>query len=151
MAGRLHLDPDFAEFCGCLTANDVRFLVVGGYAVAAHGHPRYTDDLDIWLLLGHENALGVLRALDQFGFGSLGLVDQDFLRPNQVVQLGYPPLRIDLLTNVDGLDFDECWPRRVIIDIGGRQVPFLAREDLLTNKRTSARAQDLADVEALDP
>lgn len=94
----MQLDRDFREFLECLTGRDVRFLVVGGYAVAAHGHPRYTGDLDLWIWTSAENAESLLSALEDFGFGSLGLVSEDFTEPGRVVQLGYPPVRIDLLT-----------------------------------------------------
>lgn len=109
MDGLLRLDRDFSEFIGFLSAHEVRFLVVGSYAVAVHGHPRYTGDLDVWVLVHHDNAERLLCALDDFGFGSVGLTAADFMQPNRVVQLGYPPLRIDLLTSVDGVAFDDCY------------------------------------------
>lgn len=149
MGGTMRLDPDFAELLGLLLEREVRFLVVGGYAVAAHGHPRYTGDLDLWLLVDPGNAASVVSALEDFGFSALGLTEEDFLRPAGVVQLGYPPLRIDLLTSVDGLDFSDCWPRRVHVGVNGLDVPFIGRSDLLRNKRASGRLQDLADLEAL--
>lgn len=146
----MRLDPDFSEFIELLLANDVAFMVVGGYAVAAHGHPRYTGDLDIWLLVDRENAERLVQVLTEFGFGSLGLSAQDFLTDNQVVQLGREPLRIDLLTGLDGVSFGECIGRSILVDIDGLQVPFISREDLLANKRSSGRSQDLADVDALE-
>lgn len=147
----MRLDPDFAEFLGLLRDHDVRFLVVGGYAVAAHGHPRYTGDLDVWLMVEEENAGRVLAALRDFGFGSLQITEDDLLRPDHVVQLGYPPLRIDLLTALDGVRFAECWERRMEVDVGDLAVPFIGRSDLVDNKLASGRAQDLADVQALGP
>ncbi len=87
------LNQDFKEFIQFLNANSVRYLVVGGYAVAVHGHPRYTKDIDIWIEMSSENADNLLKALEQFGFGSLGLNSQDFLTPDQIIQLGYPPNR----------------------------------------------------------
>ena len=146
----MQLDPDFSEFIAFLRAHDVRFLVVGGYAVAAHGHPRYTGDLDVWLLVSHENADRLLRALDDFGFGSLGLTAEDFTEPGRVVQLGYPPLRIDLMTSADGVSFEECWEQRLEVAIDGAPVPFIGLHDLRRNKMASARPQDVADVAALD-
>lgn len=103
MGGTMELDPNFSEFIGLLRARDARFLIVGGYAVALHGHPRYTADLDVWLAADHRNAEAVLQALDDFGFGELGLTSEDFTTADRVVQLGYPPLRIDLLTSIDGV------------------------------------------------
>jgi hypothetical protein len=146
----MHLDREFSEFIASLQAHDVRFLVVGGYAVALHGHPRYTADLDLWLLVDPQNASRVLAALHDFGFGSLGLTVDDFLHPHRVVQLGYPPLRIDLLTSLDGVDFPDCYARRVEVDLDGLTVPFLALDDLRRNKRASGRPQDRADLAALE-
>lgn len=145
----MKLDPDFREFIECCVARDVRFLIVGGYALAAHGHPRFTKDLDVWLWLDAENAGRVVAALDDFGFGSLGLGPADFTEPGTVVQLGHPPKRIDLLTSIDGVDFDECWVARREIDIEGTAVPFIDVEHLVANKRASGRPQDIADVAAL--
>lgn len=98
----MNLDPDFSEFIECCLAREVRFLIVGGYAVAAHGHPRYTKDLDVWVLVQPNNADRLLQALEDFGFGSIGLARADFTTPDQVVQLGQPPKRIDLLTGASG-------------------------------------------------
>ena len=146
----MRLDPDFSEFIELLLANDVAFMVVGGYAVAAHGHPRYTGDLDIWLLIDRGNAERLIHALREFGFGTLDLTVDDFLVEDQVVQLGREPIRIDLLTGLDGVSFSDCIGRAVSVDIDGLQVPFISRQDLLKNKRSSGRSQDLADVEALE-
>lgn len=146
----MQFDRDFKEFLECLAARDVRFLVVGGYAVAAHGHPRYTGDLDLWVWTGEENAESLLMALGDFGFGSVGLVAADFTEPGRVVQLGYPPVRIDLLTSIDGVEFVACYDRRVEIFIEGLAVPFIALDDLRRNKASSGRPQDIADLAALD-
>lgn len=145
----MRLDPDFSEFIECCVARDVRFLIVGGYALAAHGHPRFTKDLDVWLWLGSGNARRVVDALDDFGFGSLGLTANDFEVPGAVVQLGYPPKRIDLLTSIDGVAFDDCWAARMEIEVGGLLIPFIDLPNLVANKRASGRPQDLADVAAL--
>lgn len=145
----MKLDHDFSEFIGCLIAREVEFLVVGGYAVAAHGHPRYTGDLDVWVLVSQDNADRILSALTDFGFGSVGLTTDDFTTPDHVVQLGYPPLRIDLLTSVDGVEFHSCAAHRVELTIDGHEVPFIGLDDLRLNKIASGRPQDLADVEAL--
>ncbi len=146
----MDLDQDFNEFVQLLLANDVRFLIIGGYALAAHGAPRYTGDLDTWLWVNDDNANRVLVVLESFGFGSLNITREDLLNPNTVIQLGYPPHRIDLLTGIDGVGFDEAWNRRVEFEINGRRVPFISREDLITNKRAVARPQDLADVAKLE-
>jgi hypothetical protein len=150
MDGQLTFDRDFREFIESLNANDVRYLVVGGYAVAFHGHPRYTKDLDIWIELDPGNAARIIRALRDFGFGSLGLTEQDFLTPDQVVQLGYPPYRIDLLSTLAGVDFAACYAQRVETDIAGARVPFIDVASLRKNKQAVGRHQDLADLENLE-
>jgi hypothetical protein len=146
----MNLDPNFSEFIALLRAHDARFLIVGGYAVAFHGHPRYTGDLDVWLLTEADNARAVLSALEDFGFGGVGLGAEDFTLPDHVVQLGYPPLRIDLLTSIDGVDFEDAYARRVEVQVAGTTVPFISLDDLRRNKEASGRAQDAADLEALE-
>ena len=145
----LILTRDFREFIECCVAHDVRFLIVGGYALAAHGHPRATKDLDVWLWPDPANADRVIEALDEFGFGSLDLTRDDFLEPETVIQLGDPPLRIDLLTSISGVAFAECWPRRIGVDVGGIEAAFIALDDLIANKLASGRPQDLVDAATL--
>lgn len=146
----MELDRDFSEFIASCATHDVRFLIVGGYAVAAHGHPRFTKDLDVWIWVEPANAAKLIAALDDFGFGSLGLTTDDFLAKDTVIQLGYPPKRIDILTHADGVEFQACWDRRVEITIGHQVVPFISVADLIANKKASARPQDAADVAALE-
>jgi len=145
----MKLDKDFREFVELLVANGVRFLVVGGYALAVHGYPRATVDIDAWVWSDPENARRILACLDQFGFGGLDLSIEDFTTPDRVVQLGYPPFRIDIITSVSGVEFDAAWPNRVSVDLDGVRVPFIGRDDLITNKRATGRAKDLADVDYL--
>jgi hypothetical protein len=149
IVGKQMLNQDFKEFIQSLNDNDVRYLVVGGYAVALHGYPRYTKDIDIWIEMAPANASRVVRALEQFGFGSLGLKEQDFLDADTIIQLGYPPRRIDLLTTLSGVDFDECFTARIVVDMGGVPVNFIDLENLKKNKRATSRAQDIADIENL--
>ena len=144
------LDRDFKEFIQSLNDNHVRYLVVGGYAVAFHGHPRYTKDIDIWIEMNPENATQVIKALDQFGFGSLGLQEADFLVPDQIIQLGYPPNRIDLLSTLSGVDFATCYASRVPVEVDKVLVNFIDLENLKKNKKASGRHQDLADLENLE-
>ncbi len=144
------LNPDFREFVASLNASGARYLVVGGYAVALHGHPRYTKDLDIWLEATSENARRVIAALEAFGFGSLGVSESDFLVPDRIIQMGRPPNRIDLLTSLTGIDFASCYPARVCVDIDGLPVDVIDLENLKKNKRAVGRSQDLADIEALE-
>ncbi len=144
------LAPDFVEFIECCVRRSVRFLVVGGYALAVHGHPRATKDLDVWILADPTNADRLVQALDDFGMGSLDLEPEDFLEPGIVVQLGYPPLRIDLLTSISGVEFDDCWVDRVIVNVGEVDAGFISAHHLIVNKRTSGRPQDLVDVDTLE-
>lgn len=146
----MHLDPNFSEFIASLHARRVRFLIVGGYAVAAHGHPRYTADLDLWIGADEANARALLGALEDFGFADLDLTLEDFVTPDRVVQLGYPPLRIDLLTSIDGVDFVAAYERRIEVLLGDLRTPVISLDDLRCNKRATGRAQDLADLEALE-
>lgn len=143
------LSKDFREFIQLLNENNVRYLVVGGYAVAFHGHPRYTKDIDIWVWLNRGNAERLIKALYEFGFGSLDLKIQDFLEPDQVVQLGYPPNRIDILTELKGVDFEQCDATKVIVDTEGTSVNFIDLDNLKKNKKATGRHQDLADLEHL--
>ena len=144
------LNQDFKEFIQSLNDNAVKYLIIGGYAVAFHGHPRYTKDLDVWIELSEQNSARLVKALDAFGFGSLGLQASDFLDPNQVIQLGYPPSRIDILTTPKGVDFATCYKHRVLVDIDGIDFTFIDLENLLKNKRATGRHQDMADVENLE-
>ena len=143
------LNKDFKEFAELLNSTGVEYLIVGGYALAAHGHPRYTGDLDIWIRPNDGNIDSLLDVLARFGFGSLGLTRDDFLQPGAIVQLGDPPSRIDLLTAIDGVEFDLCQARRVVMTISGVDLPIIGLDEFRANKRASGRAKDLADLESL--
>jgi predicted nucleotidyltransferase len=144
------LTPDFREFLGFLNENQVRYLLIGGYAVGLHGYPRYTKDLDIWIEISQDNARKVVKAIEDFGFASLGLTPEDFLKPGVFVQIGYPPVRIDLLTQPSGVEFAECYENREELEVDGLKIPLISLEDLRKNKRASGRSQDLADLERLE-
>ena len=144
------LNQDFKEFVQSLNNNGARYLVVGGYAVALHGYPRYTKDIDIWVELSPDNARKIVQALDDFGFGSLELKESDFLEPDMIIQLGYPPNRIDIILSPAGVDFQTCYPNRVVVEIEGVQVNFIDLENLKKNKKATGRKQDLADLENLE-
>jgi hypothetical protein len=135
-----------------LTSEEASFLIIGAHALAVHGVPRSTGDLDIWVRPDPQNAERVWRALAQFGapLEAMDLKPADLMRPGIVYQIGLPPRRIDILTEISGLDFDEAWPSRVLQKVGELGVPFLGRESLLKNKRASGRTKDLADVEMLE-
>jgi hypothetical protein len=143
------LNPDFKEFIQLLNDNQVKYLVIGGYAVAIHGHPRYTKDIDIFLEMSEQNAQRLMTALTQFGFGSLGLSPEDFQLPDQIIQLGYPPNRIDLITTPDGIDFETCYQAKIEVIIDSIAVNFIDLDNLRKNKQASGRLQDLADLENL--
>jgi hypothetical protein len=144
------LNRDFKEFVASFNAHAVEYLVVGGYALAAHGRPRYTGDIDLWIRATNDNAACVLAALGDFGFAGLKITVEDLTRPGNVIQLGYPPRRIDLLTSIDGVGFEACHAQRQNFVIDGVDLPIISLADFKANKRASGRAQDLADLEALD-
>jgi hypothetical protein len=143
------LNQDFKEFIQLLNDNQVNYLVIGGYAVAIHGHPRYTKDIDIWIEISEENSQKIITALTEFGFGSLGLTAKDFQEPHQIIQLGYPPNRIDLITSPDGIDFQTCYDSKIEIMLDDIAVKFIDLDNLKKNKLASGRLQDLADLENL--
>jgi hypothetical protein len=140
------VNRDFAEMLSALSAEHVEYLVVGAYALAAHGLPRATGDLDIWVRATPDNADRVLRALRTFGAPLLDLSRDDLLRPDTVFQIGVAPGRIDLLTGLTGLTFEEAWPSRVAALVEDRTVSVIGREELLRNKEATGRPQDLADA-----
>jgi hypothetical protein len=140
------MNRDFVEMLSALSAARAEFLVVGAHALAAHGRPRATGDLDLWVRATPDNAERVWTALARFGAPLGDLTKGDLATPEIVFQIGQPPCRIDVLTAIDGITFDEAWPRRLTIAIEDLEVPVLGREDLLANKRATARPQDLADV-----
>ena len=143
------LTSDFKEFAQLLHTHGVEYLIVGGYALAAYGHPRYTGDLDFWVGTDRLNAEKIIKTLKDFGFGSLQLTANDFTMPNQTVQLGYPPRRIDLLTGISGVDFRQCCERRLVVAVDGLELPFISLEDFKINKAAVGRPKDLADLDSL--
>lgn len=145
----MNLQKDLKEFVELLSALDVHFLVVGAFAVAYHGYPRYTADIDLFVDKSDENAERLLMAIHQFGFGGVGLTKEDFLREDQVIQLGVAPNRIDLMTSISGVSFDEAWNSRELGDLAGLSIPFISLDMLKRNKAASGRSQDLADLEHL--
>jgi hypothetical protein len=146
------LNEDFIDLLGSLLKVEARFLVVGAYAMAVHGVPRATGDIDIWVSPDQDNAVRVFRALAGFGapLGSLGVSPRDFAAPDHVIQIGLPPRRIDVLTGVSGLTFDLAWERRESFRFSDFSVPVLGRADLIANKRAAGRPKDLLDLAILD-
>lgn len=146
------MSDDWGDALAALVEAGARFLVVGAHAMAVHGVPRGTQDLDIWIDPSKDNAERVWRGLAAFGapLGELGIGRDDLCRTGAVIQLGLPPNRIDLLTEISGVsDFETAWTQRVEHALGGRRVPFIGRATLVSNKRASGRRKDLADLEAL--
>ena len=143
------LPNDLREFIELLNAHDVRYVIVGGYAVAYHGFPRLTGDIDFFVETSEENAQRLESVLTDFGFGSIGLSSEDFKKPDQIIQLGYPPNRIDLITSISGVTFAEAWADKVSDDLGGIPVTFIGKKTLLANKAASGRLKDRADLDSL--
>jgi hypothetical protein len=140
------MNRDFAEMLAALCAAGAEFLVVGAYAMAAHGYPRATGDIDIWVRPSRENAERVLRALRAFGAPLFDLGPEDLVRNDTVFQIGLAPSRIDLLTGITGVTFEEAWPHRTTTTIGETRIPVLGLNELLRNKRATGRPKDQADV-----
>ena len=145
------MNEDFVDLLRSLLKEEAKFMVVGAYAMAAHGVPRATGDIDVWVAADAENAVRVFRALAQFGapLGSLGVSAADFEAPGSVVQIGLPPRRIDVLTGISGVAFDAAWERRVSFLFSDLSVPVLGRDDLIANKGAAGRPKDLADIAVL--
>lgn len=146
----MKLEEDLREFVELLNSLDVRYIVVGAYALAYHGHVRYTADIDLFIERSQENADRLMQAMNKFGFGQLNFTSSDFMEDNQVIQLGVSPNRIDLLTFLSGVSFDEAWTTREPGEIDGLNVPFISREMLKRTKAATGRQQDLADLEQLE-
>ncbi|MBC8329159.1 MAG: hypothetical protein H8E31_10485 [Planctomycetes bacterium] len=143
------LNPDYSDMLSALSGAAVEYLLVGAYAMACHGLPRATGDIDLWVKPSRENALRVFRALDAFGAPRQDLTQSDLERPGTVFQIGVAPRRIDLLTAIAGVAFEEAWSGRMTVEIAGLVVPVLGRDQLLKNKEAAGRPKDLADLEEL--
>lgn len=144
------VNKDFKEFIELLNEHKVKYLTVGGYAVSIHGYPRYTKDIDFWIWPNRTNISNLIKAIEEFGFGSLELTQEDFMDPENIIQLGYEPNRIDLLTDIDGVEFENCYEHKSEIDIEGVKVDFININDLIKAKKKTGRLQDLADAENLE-
>ena len=142
------LPKDFKEFFELLNKHGVKYLVIGGYAVVYHGYVRSTNDIDIWVDIDPGNINDLLKVLDEFGFSSLNITSSDF-QPNRIIQLGYPPHRIDLITSPAGVDFATCYAARECVLIDDIHINFIDLSNLIKAKLASKRTRDLADVEEL--
>lgn len=143
-------NEDFAAFINALDSHNLRFLIVGGYAVAFHGYARYSGALDFFVAVDAANAAGLVAAFQDFGFGSLGLTEIDFLAPNLVIEIGREPRKIQVLTGIDGVEFEEAFENHETHALRDQSVPIISKADLIRNKRASGRPKDLLDVEELE-
>lgn len=143
------LNEDFLEFIRLLENHEVDYLIIGGYAVALHGFPRYTGDIDFFVAVNPENAAKLMNVFNAFGFGEIGIVQDDFMQPNFVVEIGREPRKIQVLTGIDGVTFADCYSRRLVIEFQGIHLNFIGKEDLIRNKHASARSKDLIDIDEL--
>lgn len=144
------LNQDFKEFVKLLDANNVEYMLVGGYAVAIHGYPRYTGDMDIWINPLAANAEKLITVFEQFGLASFQLGVSDFSLPGNVIQIGYPPVRIDVMTSIDGVEFGDAYKNRFVIELDGIQLNVIGLNELRKNKQASGRQKDIDDLQNLE-
>ena len=142
-------EKDYEDFLELLNKHDVRYCIIGAFALAFHACPRYTKDIDVLIDATIDNAKRLLVALDEFGFGPLNLTVEDFSTTGNIIQLGYEPVRIDIITSIEGLDFTDIWENRVHGPYGRQTVNYIDRDNLIRAKRISNRSQDKADLELL--
>ena len=143
------VNPDFKDLFSAFNAEEVRYLLIGGYAVAFHAEPRFTKDLDLWIDASATNSVKVYAALRSFGAPLGGTTAADLAAAEQILQIGVPPNRVDLVTSIDGVEFDAAWPNRVQTEYGDQRIWVIGRVDLIANKRASGRPQDALDVQTL--
>jgi hypothetical protein len=146
----MKLVKDFEEFIELLNKNEVKYLVVGGYAFAIHAYPRFTNDIDFFIHSTKSNVEKIITALNEFGFNKAEISSDDLMKKDKVIQLGEPPYRIDILTSIDGVNFNEAWERRVIGKYGDQTIYFISKEDLIKNKKASGRKKDLDDLAEIE-
>lgn len=145
----IHLPPDFKEFLRLLNSNQVEYLLIGGYAVGYHGYPRATADLDIWIAMHPQNGDRLVKVLQEFGFDLPELTPELFQSEDKVIRLGVPPIRIELITSIDGVEFNECYSSRIQGELDGIDVNLIDLKHLKINKNASGRYKDLNDLEHL--
>ena len=145
----MFVNSDFSDLLRIFNDNNVRYLVIGGYAVVQYAEPRFTKDLDIWISTDSTNAQSVYTALHEFGAPLAGLTPKDFSEDGFFFQMGVPPVRVDVLMGIPGVQFEECWKRRTEMDFDGLLVSFISKEDLIAAKQASGRPQDLIDADML--
>jgi hypothetical protein len=145
----LTLPPDFKEFLKLLKELEVRYLLIGGYAVGFHGYPRATDDMDIWVAIHPENAQKLVSVLKSFGFDQPELIAEIFLQEQKIIRMGFPPMQLEITTSISGVEFEECYQTRIIAELDGIEVNLIDLEHLKKNTKASGRPKDLADLEKL--
>ncbi len=146
---KLNLETDFIDFVNLCNKYEVEYLVIGGYAVSIHGYPRSTKDLDMCIKVSEENALKMVQVIDDFGFASLNLTKEDFLKRDFITQLGHEPVRIDILNDLAGVPFEQAWENKKVIVFEDATINFIGYADLLKVKEKSGRPQDIADISKL--
>jgi hypothetical protein len=145
----MEIQPDFRDLLELFNSHKVKYIIVGGYALAFHGAPRYTGDIDIFVASNAKNAERIFSALEDFGFGSVGLAPADFNKPGRIIQLGVPPVRVDIVTSITGVSWEEAESNRVKGNYGDIRVHYIGRKQLIVNKKAVGRKKDIADLEAL--
>ena len=146
---KIELHPDFKDFLRLLNYHDVKYLLVGGYAVGYHGYPRATGDMDIWIELSESNSKKITSACRDFGMPKDEISEDLFLEKNRVIRMGVPPVRLEVITSASGVAFDDCYTNREVIEIDGIPINFISLQDLKKNKRAAGRHKDLEDLEHL--
>lgn len=145
----IELPLDFKEFLKLLNENDVKYLLIGGYAVGYYGYPRATNDMDVWIAIHPQNAQRVVNTLKEFGFDHPELTPELFLQENKIIRMGHPPMRLEISTGISGVEFDECYAGRIVDELDGVEISIISLPDLKTNKKAAGRLKDLADLENL--
>lgn len=146
---KINLDENFREFLALCLKHQVKFLVIGGYAVVHYSSPRYTGDLDLWVEMSQKNAKRIAAVLTDFGFKGQDTDPTPFTKEHQIVRMGFEPFRLELFTTIPGVEFSDCYPNRTLVDIDGGDIPFIGLNDLRKNKSASGRTKDLLDLEEL--
>jgi predicted nucleotidyltransferase len=149
MPKKIELEKDIIEFLELCNNHETKYLVIGGYAVSIHGYPRSTKDIDVCIEMSESNATKMIQVINDFGFGSLKLAKEDFLKKDFITQLGFPPLRIDVLNDLGGVNFEDAWNNKKIVNFEGVPVNFIGYDDLIKVKQKAGRPQDIADVDNL--
>jgi len=145
----MRIEKDYEEFIELLNKHEVKYCIIGSYALAFHARPRYTKDIDFLIDISPENAKKIKSALHEFGFASVNLTEQDFLKEGNIIQLGYEPVRIDIITSIKNIDFSDVWNNKVQVQFGNQKAFIIDRKNLIKSKQISKRTQDAADIELL--